>query len=275
VPLRGILLMAALLMLILGLAAAAGYQTLARRSRAGFRGPSPFVLFALQLVLVNTVSLVLIALGLDLERTGPGFLLAAVVLFLGYVLVVWTFGVRTGAVSLADMGVPRRPGLDKIATDLLGGAGLMLLVALVASLLGGIVARLIDTTAPEVVPLPTSGIDVVFVMLAAVVLIPIGEELLFRGYSIPGWTRDLGARAALLRSTVFFALVHIITINTPTFFEGAKQALLVLLVIGPVGYALGWLFVRRGLIAAIAGHAAFNLFGVLIMILAQNLPVQN
>jgi membrane protease YdiL (CAAX protease family) len=43
-------------------------------------------------------------------------------------------------------------------------------------------------------------------------------------------------------------------------------------VITPVGAALGWLFLRRGLIAAIAGHATFNLIGVVLLALAQNLP---
>ncbi len=274
-PLRGVLLMAALLMLIFGLASAAGYQVVARRARtSGFRGASPFLLFALQVVVVNAVSLGLVGIGLDLQGTGPGFLIAAAVLFAGYLIVVWLFGVRTGAVSWRDLLLPRGASwnADKLITDVLGGAGLMIGVAFVASLAGGIVARLIDTTAPEVVPLPTSGADVVLVILAAVILIPIGEELLFRGYAVTAWARDLGVRSALVRSTVFFALVHIITITSPTFFEGAKQALLVILVIAPVGLALGWLYLRRGLVAAIAGHAAFNLFGVLILILAQNLP---
>jgi hypothetical protein len=35
---------------------------------------------------------------------------------------------------------------------------------------------------------------------------------------------------------------------------------------------LGWLFLRRGLIASIAGHVTFNLIGVLLIALAQNLP---
>jgi hypothetical protein len=43
-------------------------------------------------------------------------------------------------------------------------------------------------------------------------------------------------------------------------------------VITPVGLALGWLFLRRGLVAAICGHAAFNLFGILLIVLAQTLP---
>ena len=54
--------------------------------------------------------------------------------------------------------------------------------------------------------------------------------------------------------------------------EGLKQAILVISVIAPVGLALGWLYLKRGLIAAIAGHAAFNLLGVLLPYLAQNLP---
>ena len=45
-----------------------------------------------------------------------------------------------------------------------------------------------------------------------------------------------------------------------------------LVVIGPVGFVLGWLYLRRGLMASIAGHAAFNLFGVLVIVLAQYLP---
>lgn len=266
--------MAALLMLIFGLSAAAGYQVVARRSRppAKFRGPSPFLLFAIQVALVNVVSLALLAFGVDLEGSGPGFLVAGIALLAGYVIVVWLFGVRTNALSVSELFGRARAKLDQLAADIFGGAGLMLLVAFLASLLGGIIARLIDTSAPEVVPLPTSGVDVVLVMLSAVVIIPIGEELLFRGYALTAWARDLGERAALLRATIFFALVHIITITSPTFMDGAKQALLVVLVIGPVGYALGWLYLRRGLVAAISGHAAFNLFGVLVMILAQNLP---
>ena len=105
-------------------------------------------------------------------------------------------------------------------------------------------------------------------VVGACVLVPIGEELFFRGYSLTAWWRDLGERSALLRATAFFALVHIITINSSTFLDGAKQALLVVLVIAPVGIALGWLFIRRGLLASIAGHAAYNFLGVLVLILA-------
>ncbi len=151
-------------------------------------------------------------------------------------------------------------------------AGTMLVVAVVAGLAGGLLARLLGTDAPEVVPLPSSTVELVMVALSAVILVPIGEELFFRGYALTAWLRDRGERSALIRSTVFFALVHIVTLTSATFDEGLRQAALVVAVIGPVGLALGWLYVRRGLFAAIAGHAAFNLFGILITVLAQNLP---
>ncbi|MDL2335538.1 MAG: CPBP family intramembrane metalloprotease, partial [Chloroflexota bacterium] len=102
--------------------------------------------------------------------------------------------------------------------------------------------------------------------------VPIGEELFFRGFTVTAWLRDLGERSALIRATVFFALVHIVTISSDTFIGGVKQAILVLAIIGPIGFALGWLYLKRGLIASIGGHAAFNLFGVLVMVLAQYLP---
>jgi membrane protease YdiL (CAAX protease family) len=126
--------------------------------------------------------------------------------------------------------------------------------------------------APEVVPAPQTAIEILLIALGAGLLVPIGEEVFFRGYTLTAWWRDLGPRAALWRATVFFALVHIATLSAATFSEGLRQAILVLTVIGPVGYALGWLFMRRGLVASIAGHAAFNLFGVLVLVLAQNLP---
>ena len=61
-----------------------------------------------------------------------------------------------------------------------------------------------------------------------------------------------------MRSALFFALVHIANISTTTFGEGAAQAILQTAVILPVGLVLGWLFLRRGMAAAIGGHIAYN-----------------
>jgi membrane protease YdiL (CAAX protease family) len=273
-PFTGLLLVGALLGLLLGLCCAAAYQIIARRSRPQplFRGPSPLILFGIQVIGVNAVSLALLSLGAPESDTPVGFLVAGIVLLVGYVLMVWIFGIQSGALGWDELGLPERPRLGKLATDLAVASGTMLVVAVVAGLAGGLLARLLGTDAPDVVPLPSSTLELAMVALGAGILVPIGEELFFRGYALTAWLRDRGERSALIRSTIFFALVHIVTLTSATFDEGVRQAVLVVAVIGPVGLALGWLFLKRGLIAAIAGHAAFNLFGILITALAQNLP---
>jgi membrane protease YdiL (CAAX protease family) len=178
-----------------------------------------------------------------------------------------------GAVTWRELGMPERISIGGVFEDVMVATSTMLLVAFVAALGGGVLARLLGAEAPEVVPLPTEPLELALVALGAGLLVPIGEELFFRGYALTAWLRDRGPRSALLRSTVFFALVHILTITSATFDEGVRQALLVVSVIGPVGFVLGWLFLRRGLIAAICGHATFNLFALLITLLARSLPV--
>lgn len=273
-PLRGILIVAGLVMLLAGLASAAGYQVISRRLRPAdrFRGPAPLILFAFQFALVNAVSLVLYGLGVPLADSPLGFLIATIVLLGGYFVVVWLFAIRTGALRWRDLGLagPLRAG--RVVADIGIGAATMFGVALAVGVLGGLLARWLDTSAPGVVPAPSTAVDVLLLALGAGLLVPIGEELFFRGYALTAWWRDLGPRAALLRATVFFALVHIVTLSSDTFTNGIRQAVLVLAVISPVGFALGWLFVRRGLLAAIAGHAAFNLFGILVLVLGSLAP---
>jgi membrane protease YdiL (CAAX protease family) len=266
--------MAGLLALLLGFGAACGYQILARRSRPPerFRGAAPLLLFGFQFVLVNIASLVLLTLGFSLVDSPIGFFAATVVLLVGYVTVVWLFGLRSGVATWREMGLLPERGIGRLLGDVGVGAGVMLLVAVAVGVLGGLLARVLGVEAPEVVPAPKTALEIGLVALGAGLLVPIGEELFFRGYALTAWWRDLGPRAALWRTTIFFAVVHIATLSSATFSEGLRQAIFVLVVIGPVGYVLGWLFIRRGLVAAIAGHAAFNLFGVLVLVLAEKLP---
>lgn len=276
-PLGGVLLIGALVLLVLGLTAAAGYQLVARRGRAEnrFCGPSPLLLFALQVAAVNLVSLALLPLRLPGTEAGAGLLIAAVVLLAGYLGVVWLFAVRPGALRWREMGLPERITVGRVFEDVMVGTSTMLLVAFLAALGGGLLARLLGTEAPAVVTIPTESFELALVTIGAGILVPIGEEVFFRGYTLTAWLRDRGPRFALLWSSVFFAAVHVlnITVEPGDALAGAKQALLVVTVIGPVGFALGWLFLRRGLIAAIVGHATFNLFAILITLAARSLPI--
>ena len=265
--------MGALVALILGLATAAGQQLVARRDRpAGqYRGPAPLILFFLQLALVSSISVILFSAGVPLD-TPPGFLVAAILLLVGYLLVVWLFVVRGGALSWREMlrAEPLDPG--RVGFDIVLGGATMFGAAIAAAVIGSIIASLLGTTAPDVVPIPKTTPEILMAALAAGVIVPIGEEVFFRGYTMTAWLRDLGPRSTLIRGTVFFALVHVLNITTATFSEGLAQAILVVSVIAPISLALGWLYLKRGLIAAIAGHMSFNLLGVLILILQQNLP---
>jgi membrane protease YdiL (CAAX protease family) len=270
----GILFVGGLALILTGLVAAAGYQLVARRQRpAGrFRGPSPPILFSIQFGTVYPVLFVLIALGLFLPTTPVGFLVSSIGLLAGYVAVVWLFGIRSGALRWRDLGLGGPYSASRVVADIAAGGATMFVAAVFAGVLGRLVAQLLDTTAPDVVPIPVTGLDIAAAALGAGILLPIGEELFFRGYALTAWLRDLGPRAALLRATLFFAAVHLLTITSPTFESGLRQAALVLAIIGPVGFALGWLYLRRGLVAAIAGHAAFNLFGILVLVLSQLVP---
>jgi membrane protease YdiL (CAAX protease family) len=270
----GVLLMAALLLLLGGLSSAAGYQVVIRSARPEpyFRGPSPLILFGVLLVLTNIVSLVLLVLGVGREDTGATFLVNSLVLLAGYLFVVGVFGFRSGALTLRSIGWPVGESTSRLLVDVVIGAGLLFVVAILDGAWGTLLTFVLGAEPPNVLPAPTTSADIAFMAIGACLLIPIGEELLFRGYSVTAWLRDMGERSALIRSTAFFAFVHIVNIAAVQSQEGAitglKQATIEVLVIAPVGLALGWLFLRRGLLAAIAGHAAFNLLGVLGLLLS-------
>lgn len=274
-PFARLLLLVSLLLLGPGLALAAGYQVVARSSRpaAAFRGPSPLILLGLQLLISIAVGSVVLFLGApDPASGGPGFLAISITLLVSHFAVVWLFGIRSGALTWADIGLPRQATAARVLGDIGMGFLTMLVAWPIVTALTVALALLLNSRPPEVLPPTQSAIDILLVALGAGLLVPIGEEFLFRGYSLTAWLRDLGPRSALIRSTLFFAFAHVLNVTSATFDEGARQALLTVVVITPVGAVLGWLFLRRGLIASIAGHATFNLIGVLVVALAQSLP---
>jgi membrane protease YdiL (CAAX protease family) len=277
-PAGGILLMAALLTIAVGFSASAGYQVVSRAARSGtaFRGASPFIVLALQLVLSLVLGTVWIAIGVpDPRDSAVGFLIIAVTLLASYLFVVWLFGVRTGALRWRDMGVPmigQRISWGRVGADIGFGGITMLLLWPLVTFLAGLLALALGTTTADVVPEPVSTSDVLLTAIGAGLLVPIGEEVFFRGYALTAWLRDLGPRSALIRSTLFFAFAHVLGVTATTFDQGWRQALLTVVVITPVGAALGWLFLRRGLISSIAGHATFNLISVLAVSVATSLP---
>ncbi len=97
-----------------------------------------------------------------------------------------------------------------------------------------------------------SPLDWVRLVLAAVVVIPLGEELFFRGLLLRGFLLRYGPRTALVLTSLLFAVVHFNPWGLPGIFL--------------VGILLGWLVLRSGsLWPACLGHALYNLTAILAL----------
>jgi len=92
-------------------------------------------------------------------------------------------------------------------------------------------------------------------IVSAVVIAPITEEILLRGFLYGTLRRYMGPLAALVLSAGFFALLH-----------GYAFGFLSLFIIG---FLLGYLYERTGsLVAPIVAHAANNLYSLLVVYLS-------
>jgi membrane protease YdiL (CAAX protease family) len=273
---RPMLILLGALAVTLGLAAGAGSQVLERADRdpERYHGPSPLLVFGVYFFALSSVGLVLLTvLGVDPERP-LSFLAIGIAQGAGYLLVVWLFACRSGALTWPQMGWPTWNGsaLREVAGSIGLAVTVMLPVTIALLFVGGLVGLLLGTDAPQTLPLSETFADGVFVVLAAAIIVPIGEELFFRGFAQIAWTRDLGPRTALLRATVFFGVVHVANVDAVTFGQGLAQAALTLVVILPVAYVLGWLFQQRGLAAAMSGHITYNSLLLMLAFLASKIP---
>ncbi len=269
---RSVMAFAGILAFGIGLAAGAGYQVVARGGRpaALYRGPSPLLLFGLVLV-ISTLGSAVLGLADLVDPDQPlGFLFGLLVVGFAYLACIELFVVRAGALSWSAMRWPtRHPGMVREGLRDVGLAMLIMMPATIVVIVwGGLLASVLQVSAPETLPSAHGSVEALAVVLAAAVIAPIGEEAFFRGFAQSAWRRDLGERPALIRSSLFFAIVHILNIRVSPGEEshGLGQAILEFGVILPLGLLLGWLFLRRGIVAAIAGHMTYN--GLLLVLLA-------
>jgi membrane protease YdiL (CAAX protease family) len=267
------LFLGGLVVLTLGIFAAAGSQAVERSKRKdlAYRGPSPVLAFILvvpvTLLGILVVLAPLSALGLD-ARSPAATTVSLALTMLVYAGVIRLLVVGPGALSWPDMGMVRPSGTA--ARDLLLGAMFAVPVLAVTLLLAGVLSRFLQP-APSALPAAGDALGLVLNLVSAAVLAPIGEELFFRGFATTAWARALGIGPAVVRGAVFFAIAHVVTLFDTSFAEGAQRALFSFVGLLPVGVALGWLFLRRGsLYAAIGLHAAFNGIQVVILFLAAS-----
>jgi hypothetical protein len=262
-----------MLLLTAGVFAATGSQAVerGRRTDLAYRGPSPALAFILVVLLTLIGILVVLApasaLGLDV-RSPLATTLSLALTTLAYVGVVRMLVIGPGALAWRDMGLGQRAGAA--VRDLLIGAAFAVPVLVVTLLVGGVLSTFLEPS-PSPLPPATDAPGLVFNLLAAAVLAPIGEELFFRGFATTAWARALGVGPAIVCGAIFFAIAHVVTMLDSSFAEGAQRALFAFVALLPVSLALGWLFLRRGsLYAAIGLHGTFNGLQVLLLFLAAS-----
>jgi membrane protease YdiL (CAAX protease family) len=116
-----------------------------------------------------------------------------------------------------------------------------------------------STDAQEVIRIfenSSTGAQRIPIILLAVVIAPVAEELAFRGYLYGVLKRYFGAVPALVLSGILFALIHL---NLPSFFP-----LLVLASVFALAYELS-----GSLLVPMTMHALFNALSLILVLLEQ------
>jgi membrane protease YdiL (CAAX protease family) len=258
-----------------GLAAGAGSQIVERRDRHPdrYHGPAPLLLFFAYFFALTLVGLLFLSGGIADREDPVVFLVVGALQGIGYAVLVWLAVVRSGALTWGQMGWPAWQGGGRAVLRGIATA-VVVIVPTTAILLvaGGLIGSALGVEAPDVLPSPEGPLGAMATAIAAALVIPVGEELFFRGFALTAWLRDLGPRRALVRSAAFFALVHIANITASSLGEGLAQVVLQTAVILPLGFVLGWLFLRHGMAGAIGGHVTYNSILLCLVALASNLP---
>lgn len=275
---RGALVLLGLIALALGLSSGSGYQVLARaaeRPPEAYRGPAPALAFGVAVTIGTAGGLLLGLVGLFDPDGAPGFLVGLLVVGAGYLVTVVFLVVRTGALRWSEMGWPSGPGrIARIVWDAVFGVAVTVPVVIPVLVLAGVLATILGVEPTERIPTVATRFDALLVVLAVAVVAPLGEELFFRGFAQTAWQRDIGPRRALVRSAIFFALVHVLNVSGVTFGQAAGAAALQFAVILPIGIVLGWAFQRHGIAASIAGHVGYNGALLLLAIATRQVAVQ-
>jgi membrane protease YdiL (CAAX protease family) len=272
-----ILLVVGLVILSLGLVAGAGAQGIERRARGGrsYVGPSPFLVFAAaipisQLVLIGA-GLALTAFGIQVQSP-PAIVVSVALQAAVYIGLVRLLVVDGGFLSWADMRISRPS--PRALVELILGAGWALPVIVATLPIAYLISQFIPTPPPS--PLPPTGElgGLLLHLLAAVIVAPVSEEILFRGFATTAWIRDMGMSRGFIRGALFFAVAHILTISDVSAGPAIQAAVAAFVGRIPVALALGYLFVRRDTIWAPLGlHAGFNgLLLILQEIAARDIP---
>jgi membrane protease YdiL (CAAX protease family) len=190
-------------------------------------------------------------------------LLAVVIvdLVMALVLVLWLRSAHPGWVRIVGWA-PR----GSRARAAVVGAGLGFAVVEGSFVAGGIVSSVLhaltgeEITAVEQVSSSIAGWGVVVLLLLSIVVAPVVEEFVFRGLLFRSIADRRGFWLGAIVSAVLFGLTHWVP-------GRALDVLALMITLMFVGVGFAWIhWRRRNLLANIAGHAAFNVIGVVLIL---------
>ncbi len=203
------------------------------------------------------------------DASFQGLLNVASILSVSIGLLLYSLGLRTEA-QRAVWG-NRARGIKNVLHDFFMGASTWLICYPLVALLAQLIARFEpsdqEQTAVKALRMTTeTPLLFAFTALLVVFLVPIAEEMLFRGF-LQTWLRQkLGWRYAILVTSLIFALFHYSSAQGT-----ANLTLLSSLFI--LSCFLGFLYERQGsLWASIALHMMFNGISVLILMESMQGP---
>lgn len=292
----------------IGLLAACIAQARQRRADGwtDYAGPAPILAGATLVALVAGVYLPiefgLSKAGIHLSA-GVSTLLEVLVYLAAYAGVVHFVAVRTGAMTWRDIirpqrlapsqgewttapevttgwdawGRPNRSWGSRLAAravgDVMWALALLLPLFFITAVLSLLLVVILgirteDISSPSTTTI--TNLDRWITILAVAVIVPIGEEIFYRGFTTNAWGRSLSRNSAILRGALFFAAVHIINTSSTDPLTSAKAAFFNMAVRVPVAFALTWLYMRRrSLISSVTLHGSYNGLIVMIGILAS------
>jgi membrane protease YdiL (CAAX protease family) len=190
---------------------------------------------------------------------------------LGIGLQLGILGTVAGWMSVLHRGSWWRLDLRlRRARDLIVGAGVGL--ALVVISVVGVTIPLVllleaitgqQLEQPAQIPEEPVGVEILLLAIPVIVGAPIVEEILFRGVLFRGFRSRWGFAPAAGVSAALFGLAHY-SVDVR-----AVDNLLLVVPLTVVGFGLAWLYERRAnLLACMVAHAAFNVVGLLLLLLA-------
>lgn len=161
------------------------------------------------------------------------------------------------------MGFPARERLGRhLLFGAIAGAILVPAVGLVSLGLQQVFQQATghDVTTPEQIAPGLSPFASVLLVLLAVVVAPISEEIFFRGVLFRTVRDRHGFWPAAIASAIPFGLVHYVP-------APAIDALLLQVTMVFTGLGLAWIYDRRGtIVAPAAAHMVFNIVGVVTIL---------